>query len=251
MENASPESIFSIHGQMCTRANSLGLSQERIDGIKHGVDPEFWNRYDRLMRGEYKDAIVTNSITATPITRVVVSEIDDWKAFYKKFFSCDVDLGTVGVPKGLDRTIFIAKGISINMAVKAHIDRNIPFWKYCDEDLESVMRESERGPVKGSYAIRVRKGQEADHDLRKLSADDIAAKGIHTESVLERLIHGLKYYDETKKHLDMKNVTLCASSRFTDGNVPYVRRHDDGDVMVHWSHPRACDPNLGARRVVQ
>ncbi|MEK7607453.1 MAG: hypothetical protein AAB484_00810 [Patescibacteria group bacterium] len=52
-KSASPESVFSLHGQMCTRANSLNLSQERVDGIKHGADPEFWSAYDRLMRGEY------------------------------------------------------------------------------------------------------------------------------------------------------------------------------------------------------
>ena len=57
--SASPESVFSLQGQMCTRANSLNLSQERVDGIKHGADPEFWSAYDRLMRGEYDGTTTT------------------------------------------------------------------------------------------------------------------------------------------------------------------------------------------------
>lgn len=180
-----------------------------------------------------------------------LTEADDWKAFYKKFFGLDVDLSAVRVPNGLERTIFIAEGISINMAAKAHTDRDIPFWKYCDSDIEAVVRESERGPVKTSYAIRVRKGQEADNDLRNLSAEDIAAKGIDTENLLERLVHGLKYYDETGKHLDVKNVTLCASSRYAGGDVPGVFRDDVGWVSVFWYDPQGRDSYLGARRSVR
>ena len=179
------------------------------------------------------------------------SVISDWQDFYQKFFGLAVDLSGVRVPEGLERTVYIAMGISINAAVKAHRDRNIPFWKYCDGDLESVIQKSERGPVAASYAIRVKSGQEADEDLKNRSAEMIAEQNINTENLLERLVHGLKYYDETGKHLDVKNVTLCASSRFSYGSVPFVCRHDDGSVDVHWYSPRPRYARLRARRAVR
>lgn len=87
MENANPSSIFSLHGQMCTRANSLNLSQERIDSIKHGADPEFWSTYDRLMRGEYDG------------TTIIVAD--------KRFEQ--VGEFNVVVPEGYDHTTRLAK----------------------------------------------------------------------------------------------------------------------------------------------
>ena len=245
MEKANYDSVFSLAGSLATRINSLGLSQERIDGIKRGAHPEFWKHFDQLMRGDVE--------LVETIRRIMdpSSEIQDWQDFYQKFFGLAVDLSGVRVPEGLERTVYIAMGISINAAVKAHRDRNIPFWKYCDGDLESVIQKSERGPVAASYAIRVKSGQEADEDLKNRSAEMIAEQNINTENLLERLVHGLKYYDETGKHLDVKNVTLCASSRFSYGSVPFVYRSGDGSVRVYWYFPLHRYDSLRARRAVR
>jgi hypothetical protein len=61
----------------------------------------------------------------------------------------------------------------------------------------------------------------------------------------------LKYFDETKQHLDVKNVTLCAGSRDADGGVPDVD-WGGGGVKLHvdWYSVGSADPSLRARAAV-
>lgn len=219
------------------QARAAGVSFETLQELSQKPSHLWWKHLDELA-----PRLETGTTSA---------EVADWQSFYKKFFDVGVDLSAVRVPKDLDRTLMFPKGISINLVVKAHIDRNITFWKYTESDLESVMRESERGLTKAAYAIRVRNCQEADKDLKNLSAEMIAAQNIDTESLLERLIHGLKYFDETGKHLDVENITLCARSRYSVGFVPDVRRNSGGDVFVYGCSVRRSLPDLRARRAVR
>ena len=66
---------------------------------------------------------------------------------------------------------------------------------------------------------------------------------------MERLIFEMKYYDETGKHLDISNVTLCAGSRDSVGFVPHVNRHD-GKLRVDWYCPDDAHDGLRARVAV-
>ena len=60
-----------------------------------------------------------------------------------------------------------------------------------------------------------------------------------------------EFYYETGKHLDVKNVTLCASSRFVGGYVPYVYRYLDGYVNVDRFDTQYRFDGLRARRAVR
>lgn len=178
--------------------------------------------------------------------------IAEWTAFYQKV-GIEVDLTGLVLPdyeKGLDRLLVIPKGLTLNQ-----------FWAACQklfggktwsaygDDLDANVPTNDRVSTV-SYAIRVRERVEADEELKNMSANDLKKKKIASITLLERLVYGSKYFDETGQHLDRKNATLCAGSRYSDGNVPYVCLNSDGRVCVGWYDPNASDVFLRTRSVV-
>lgn len=182
----------------------------------------------------------------------VSSRLQDWQSFYKKFFGLDLDFSSVRIPDrrpGFDRLI-IAQSLTPNKVYEAYERHGIKCWRYAD-DLDSSINWSkeERNPQNGHYAIWVRDVQEADENLQNISADDIKKKGITTETLTERLIHGLKYWSETGKHLDVNSITLCSGSRGSGGFVPSVHWRV-GKMFVLWCNPDYSSGRLRARQVV-
>lgn len=234
---ATPEQVFSLGARFVTRVNSLRVSEKRIkDAINNGNDP-LW---------EVVDSVLSTSF----------DHLSLWTIFYHTYFGLTTDLSGIRIPAkkdGFDRLIVVAKGMSINLVYETG-KKNFGSWKWCgDEDLESQMQESERGLVKESYAFWVRDNQEADEDLKNWSAQMIAnsKEKIDTENLLERLLHGFKYWSETRNHLDISTITLCASSRCVDGYVPFVARDCVGCVDVDGYAPGFRRGALRARRVVR
>lgn len=245
---ANPEQVFAFGGRVVTRTNSLDLSQDRVNALNGGSnpDPKFWTEFDLIAQGSYAKPIIVPDKT--------ILALGDWQSFCQRVLKVKLDLSNLRIPSpvdGLERLIITPAGISIDLVVKIHKDRKIPFWKGFSESLESVMQESERGLVKQTSAIWVRDGQEADDDLQNFSAEMIVAQKIDTERPLERLVHGLKYHDETGEYLDINTVTLCAGSRYSDGDVLCVCRHGAGYVRVAGCAPQAHNPGLRARRAAR
>ncbi len=235
---ASPDSIFSLAASLAARMNSLKLSQARVNVIRDG-DKVFWSNFDLALMSDKTEMMAEYGTI-----------LRDWSKFYKKYFGITADFSTIRIPAkviDLDRLIVIVEGISINQVYETG-KKNFGSWKWCSADIESNMRPEERGQVKATYAIWVRNGQEADDDLHDMSAHMIAGQKIDTENLLERLVHGFKYWSETKTHLDIKTVTLCASSRCSVGYVPCVGRCGRGDVDVNYYGVRRRPPGLRARR---
>ncbi len=76
---------------------------------------------------------------------------------------------------------------------------------------------------------------EADEELKNKSANMLAEAGIKGETLPERLLHELKYFTDTGKHLDVKNTTLCSGSRDPYGVVPLVDWLSvAGGMRMHW-----------------
>ena len=87
--------------------------------------------------------------------------------------------------------------------------------------------------------------QEADEELAGKSASDLEAALIPGMALPERLNYELVYLEETGQHLDQKNATLVAGSRYPDGACR--RRWHDSKFSVHWyhvgdSHPESARP---------
>jgi hypothetical protein len=178
------------------------------------------------------------------------SLLEDWRRFYKKHFGLEVNLSNLKTPEqqpGFDRLIIVAQGLTLNQVYDV-CSKHFSCWR-CVKNLDKAIVENDRTSDKGSYAVWFRDRQEADEELEDLSADQLAGKKISGITLLERLIYELKYWDETGKHLDIFNVTLCAGSRDSGGNVPGVD-WDDVGLGVRWSDSGTRRDYLRSRAAV-
>lgn len=242
----SPGTCLSAGSRFATKLHAIGAAQYKVDDFIQGRMPEFERHI-----AEY---FVPKATDLGSLPPEILKVLEGWQKFYQDFFEVDVDLTTIRIPAkqaGFDRLILIVRGIRLNRVWNIHEELKIPRWQWWSGSLEKAIQASERGSVKTTYALWVRDRQEADEELRNLSAERIANQKINTESLLERLVHGLKYFDETKNHLDVQYVTLCASSRYADGGVPEVCRDGNGHLHVDGSHPTDRCLLVRARQAVR
>jgi len=181
--------------------------------------------------------------------RYCTDPVTDWQNFYEDVFDIQVDFSDLQIPeeqKGFDRLIIVANG----MTPQRLYDRckaSFACWKWTDKSLDGVA-ESER-TAEENYAIWIRNRVEADEELKSKSADMLKSEGVPGITLEERLVYELKYFRETGKHLDVRNVTLCAGSRYSDGGVPRVRWFG-GSLEVSWCLPDHRIGLLCSRQVV-
>lgn len=172
-----------------------------------------------------------------------------WTDFYRRIFGKEVDLANLNVPAKPEYEcwpIVIVPGTTNNDVFDTCKKQFGKAWRYVD-DLNTV-RDVVKRPD-GAYVVWVKVNVEADPDLANVSAEKIVERELNTLTLRERLVLGLKYFDETKSHLDIKNWTLCAGSRDADGDVPCVCWLDD-ELSVSWSRVDNAYPDLRARVAV-
>ena len=148
-------------------------------------------------------------------------DISEWVKFYKEYLSINADFSDLRVLEknpGFDRLIIVAKGLTLDQIYNV-CAKHFPCWRYTD-DLDKAVTHNDRTAEK-TYAVSFRNRKEADKELKNLSANQLAEKNILGITLLERLIYELKFWSETKEHLDVLNWTLCTGSRIKD-YVPCV-----------------------------
>lgn len=167
------------------------------------------------------------------------SEVDlvqEWVVFYKNVFGLDCDFSSVKIPErkpGFNRLIIVAQGMTPQKLFDKCAEL-FPSWKYTKKSLDEIVI-SERTAKDGAYALWARDRIEADEENKDLSADFAKERGLIGETLEERLLHELKFFKETRGHLDGESVTLCIGSRYTDGLVPNAG-WCNGRFKVHWHH---------------
>lgn len=94
--------------------------------------------------------------------------------------------------------------------------------------------------------------QEPDPETLGLSVREAEEKG-HTNGITlrERILLELAYFEKTGEHLDVKGITFCSGSRYSDGGVP-VMGWDSGDqeVQVRWCSLGYSNSDYGLRSAV-
>lgn len=182
---------------------------------------------------------------------VLPESIEFQTKLWAEFFGIEVDLESITVPEEQEgRLTLLMPPVSLNKVWEA-CKELFPCYSYIGDDLAKVVSDLARPNVdpNRSYAISVKNVQEADEELANISADELAKRQILGQTLKERLIHEIVYWKLTGKHLDVQNVTLCSSSRSSNGHVPYVR-WGDGRLYVCWYGASHADPYLRARAVV-
>lgn len=180
--------------------------------------------------------------------------ITEWQSFWKGIDGKDRDFSNICIPKkpeGNWRLLVIAD-IALE-TLYAKCKERFKCWRWINDNndnLDKIVTYNERDAKNGPYAIWVRDEMEADEKYKNLSANDIKGMNIKTETLAERLIHELKYLQETNSHLDIKNITLCAGSRYSDSDIPRVYWNGfDGELRVSRSNPGSSEDSLRARAV--
>lgn len=227
--------VISEFSLTCGRiARTSGITPDLLNAITQDKSDQFWADFRKSL-----DRASGKSEQST--------DVSDWVNFYKKFFGLDVSVEAItkAMPakvKGFDRLIVVAEGLTVTDVWDA-CKKAFKCWEL-NRDLEAELRKSERGPVKTTTARWFRDQVEADEETKNFSADDLEATGAKGITLIERMLFELKYFDETGKHLDVKNVTLCSGSRGSGGRVPSADWCGD-EFGVDWSY--ADDRHSGLR----
>jgi len=175
-----------------------------------------------------------------------------WGKIYKDVFDVKLDLSPSGLliptkQPGFDRLIVVAPGIT-EQGVYNECAKLFPCWGYYS-DLNKAITHSDRNAIDRPYAVWFRNRQEADEELKNKSANALAEEGIPGITLLECLLFELVFFKETGQHLDVKNITLCAGSRDSDGDVPDVN-WNRVRLYISWYAPGSYDGDLRARQAV-
>ncbi len=180
----------------------------------------------------------------------------EWEKFYQDVFKISVDLSNVKIPEkriGFDRLIVVAQGMSPQKLFNkckelfpCQISR-----MYADSDLDKIIH-SKRTAQNGAYAVWFRNTVEADEVFKSMDTCDLERKGIQSITLEERFLMELKYFIETGRHLDIKNMTLCASSPYPNGDFPEISWHSGKEnfLDIGWCTYRASFKYLRARQAI-
>jgi len=176
--------------------------------------------------------------------------VSGWVNFYKEVFGLDLNFSEVQIPErkpGFDRLIIVAQGMTPQRLFNK-CKELFTSWKYTDKDLDEFVK-SVRTAENGTYAIWVRERVDADKENKNLSANQLKERGDEGITLEERMLYELKFFNESGKHLDVASWTLCAGSRYSDGDVPCVRLYGD-KFKVYWSDSYYHSGSLRSRSVV-
>jgi len=204
---------------------------------------------------ELKDiarSIVANDSAAVSTADGASCQLSSWTSLYVEM-GITLDPSQVKIPErksGFDRLIVVSKGMTPQKAFDLCTARfGGKTRKYTSESLNTVVPTNDRTADKGPYAVWVRDLQEADEELKNLSATMLTEQSIAGITLTERLLLELAYHQETKQHLDTGNWTLCSGSRYSGGGVPDVLWGDD-ELEVLWNCSDNRHSRLRSRAVV-
>lgn len=186
----------------------ISIASEDAETWKN--DPEtFKRRIEHLLRLSVKNKAFKSTAIAM------------WESFYERHFKKKFDFSDVVIPEKPPEgnwSLLIIADISLAQIVKRCGYLNMFWEENCYPDPEKMKKQTlwdKRDPKNGPYAIWVKDIQEAE-----AISDDIDLT--ETETLLERLIHGIRFRETNGILLDMKSCTVCAGSLYPEGTVPKV-----------------------------
>ncbi len=244
-----------------------GLTLDQVNDLGNKIGGQAGAK--RILSGEVilveKDrkisvtSLANGGVTYTP--PVVPIDIDafrrDWERHFLKVYDRTVDLSGVQLPpfrQGFSWGIVRIPDLSAQEMFEILTHRfNGKTWKWypniIDEALNSKFEV--RTTADGPYVVWLRDRVEADEEHKKCSTDDLIELGVNCITEPERIALEGWFEERTNgSHLDIKNVTLSAGSRWSDGFVPNAYWYTgDGFCVSRCSVDRRLD-FLRTREVV-
>jgi hypothetical protein len=232
-----------------------GQMKDLISAVTQGIPSNLSFEIARKLIGEKKKiAREVRKLFLSKESYDYVKLVAEWESFYRRLFGKEYDFSSIIISEkpnvGRWRLLIIVDLTLEQLYAKCKELFQGKCWRWTDDNLDKKVVWNERDAKNGAYAIWVKDEVEADENLKNNSTNDIKAKDIMTETLAERLIHELKFFDETGGHLDINNWTLCSGSRYVDDLVPCVRWDSDDKLYVHWCNSVSTHDDLRSRQVV-
>lgn len=175
-----------------------------------------------------------------------------WSAHFRKLYRINPDFSSLYIPEhptGFDRLVIVPKGLTHRKWVEAA--SAIHAVELYNQDMDSCVVHDDRTPKDRSYGIWIRDRQEADEELKNLSADALKEQEVSGITLLEREVAGTGYLFDEQCHMDVENVTLCSGSRCSGGDVPSVHWNVfNRRLYVGWADGGYANDDLRTRAVV-
>ncbi len=228
--------------------NRLGLIHD-ISRKLSGNDGDSWEAQLKSFLRKEPCWVVAPFQPTTLSVKIAQDQLLEWTALYKKL-GITLNPEEVKIParrEGFNRLILVPKGMTAQRAFDLCTTR-FAARKYTIQSLDKTVSTNDRDATNGTYTLWIRDRVEADEELKSKSADDLTEANIKGITLTERLLYELKYHQETGKHLDLKNHTMCSGSRSPIGYVPHVYWCDDW-LFVFWYCAHSRDSHLRSRAV--
>jgi len=176
-----------------------------------------------------------------------------WKKIYKKWFGLEKDFSNLQIPKKYNHrkhfAVIAIQEVSMNDIVVA-MGKKFKVFSY-SENLDGNVNQNDRTLEGGDYVVLFNRNVEADEKFKNLSASQLKTMVHKGTTLMERLLLEVFYFNETKKHLDINNITLCSGSRDSFGDVPSVDWHSGSDgLCVGWCISGHSGDSLRSRAAV-
>lgn len=181
--------------------------------LRNRREPEKGMSLDALV------AIVEHRYTSErpELEEVIALEQEKWKKVFSKKGELDFsNLVVFPRPVGHDWAVLTPRRMTNNRLYSA-AEQLFPCWRYV-ANLDTI------GPAQSFTTLRwFKKVQEADEDLKSLSAEMLLERGIPCVWLQERIWMEIDRFKETGGgHLDEVNATLVAGSRYPVGRIPFA-----------------------------
>jgi len=224
-KHGTKSETLSISGIMQKIGSLAGFIVDFLTTLLSEVQIDYWLGHKNELKKKLREVF--------SIVDEYANIREEWQKFYKTHFNWDVDFSRVIIPNRPDgnwRLLFIAKGMTMNKAFDC-CKAIFKSWRYSD-DLDKTIPTNIR-TSSDNYAVWVRDDIEPDIEYLGKSTRQADADMKIGITVLERIILEIKYFLETGNHLDIKGVTFCSGSRYSDGSVPCAL-WSDGGFNVSW-----------------
>jgi len=233
--------------QLISPGQVRGLVASFAQGIPLDMSSDATQKWIGLSQEEWAEVLERGPVDVVPLVRAQ-------QALYHGHFGIAPDFSDVQIPArrpGLGRLLLFPLSLELSKVIAVYRNLNIQI-SFPDDGLDAALYWNQRNPQNGSYAIWVRDRQDADEELKYLSPNFIWDNDYTTETLLERLWHGLVYFLETGNHLDKNKTTICTGSRTDNRMAPDVCYSNNGEVIIRWCSPNyySAGGNVVAREVI-
>ncbi|MBX4197998.1 hypothetical protein KW782_01545 [Candidatus Parcubacteria bacterium] len=181
-------------------------------------------------------------------------QLRSWQKFYNRHFGLSLDTDNLKIPdyvRWFDLLLIVHEQMKFDHLLE--FSRRLFQVRSVVRDLtvETSWDLEERSTKElGTYVIWVRDSLNANPETAFFSANGIKERGLKTETLTERLLHGSFVFETRQQYLDTRTTTACTGTRVRGNQIPNVRFSQRENLLTIWIDGPTCQfKRLRARTV--